>query len=216
MKELCKYIDHTLLKPEAGRDAIVKLCNEAKQYGFYAVCVNSMYVNLCSEQLKGTDVKVASVIGFPLGAMSTQAKAAETIDAACSGADEIDMVIAIGALKDGDYDYVRDDIAAVVQAARDNDAIVKVILETGLLTDEEIVKACRLAEEAGAAFVKTSTGFGHGGATVHHVELMKQTVGNRLQVKASGGIRDKETALAMIAAGADRIGASAGIAICAE
>lgn len=216
MKELCKYIDHTMLKPEAGRDAIVKLCAEAKQYGFYAVCVNSMYVDLCARELEGSDVKIASVIGFPLGAMSTQAKAAETIDAACSGADEIDMVIAIGALKDGDYDYVRDDIAVVVQAARDNDAIVKVILETGLLTDEEIVKACKLAEEAGAAFVKTSTGFGHGGATVHHVELMKQTVGDRLQVKASGGIRDKETALAMIAAGADRIGASAGIAICAE
>ena len=216
MKDLCKYIDHTLLKPEAGKDAIIKLCNEAKEYGFYAVCVNSMYVKLCAEELKGTDVKVASVIGFPLGAMSTASKVFETQDAAANGAGEIDMVISVGAVKDCNWDYVRTDIKAVVDAAKENDAIVKVILETGLLTDEEIVKSCQLAEEAGAAFVKTSTGFGHGGATVHHVELMKKTVGGRLQVKASGGIRDKETALAMIAAGADRIGASAGIAICAE
>ena len=215
-EELLSHVDHTLLKPEAGRDAIIKLCSEAKEYGFYAVCVNSMYVNLCAEQLAGTGVRIASVIGFPLGAMSTAAKVFETADATANGAGEIDMVIAVGALKDGNYDYVRNDIRAVVNAAKEKSAIVKVILETGLFTDEEIVKACRLAEEAGAAFVKTSTGFGHGGATVHHVELMKQTVGDRLQVKASGGIRDRQTALDMIAAGADRIGASAGIAICAE
>lgn len=216
MKELCKYIDHTLLKPEAGREAIIKLCNEAKQYGFYAVCVNSMYVSLCKEQLEGSDVKIASVIGFPLGAMSTKAKAFETADAAANGAEEIDMVIAIGAVKDRNWDYVRDDIKAVVEAAKANGAIVKVILETGLLTNEEIIRSCGIAADAGAAFVKTSTGFGHGGATVQHVALMRQAVGPNLQVKASGGIRDKETALAMIEAGADRIGASAGIAICAE
>jgi len=216
MKELCKYIDHTLLKPEAAAADIEKLCKEALEYEFYAVCVNSCYVKLCKSVLKDCEVKVASVIGFPLGAMATAAKVAETEIACKDGAGEIDMVIQVGALKEGRFDYVQEDITAVVKAADAFGSIVKVILETGLLTDEEIVKACQLSEAAGAAFVKTSTGFGHGGATVHHVQLMKKTVGDHLQVKASGGIRDKETALAMIEAGADRIGASAGIAICSR
>ena len=214
--ELCKYIDHTLLKPEATSADIEKLCGEAKEYGFYAVCVNSRYVSLCRQLLSGSGVKIASVIGFPLGAMSTDAKVFETESACRAGADEIDMVISVGALKEGAYDEVKKDIGLVVLAAHEYGAIVKVILETGLLTDEEIVKACELSEAAGAAFVKTSTGFGHGGATVHHVELMRRSVGKNVKVKASGGIRDRETALAMIEAGADRIGASAGIAICSK
>lgn len=216
MKSLNRYFDHTVLKPEATEADVVKLCNEAKEYGFYAVCVNSCYVPLASELLNGSDVKIASVIGFPLGACSMDVKAFETEWACSEGALEIDMVIHVGALKEGRYDYVRQDIATVVAVAQEHDAIVKVILETCLLTDEEIVKACELSREAGAAFVKTSTGFSKEGATAHHVSLMKQTVGKDLQVKASGGIRDLAKTVEMIEAGADRIGASASVEIIKE
>jgi len=216
MKNLNRYFDHTVLKPEATEADVIKLCNEAKEYGFYAVCVNSCYVPLAAELLEGTDVKIASVIGFPLGACSMDVKAFETEWACSEGAEEIDMVIHVGALKEGRYDYVRQDIATVVAVAEEHDAIVKVILETCLLTDEEIVKACELSREAGAAFVKTSTGFSKEGATAHHVALMKKTVGRDLQVKASGGIRDLAKTMEMIEAGADRIGASASVEIMKE
>lgn len=214
MKPLNRYIDHTLLKAEATEADIRKLCKEAIEYDFYAVCVNSCYVSLASKELADSGVKVASVVGFPLGAAHTAAKVCETEIAVSEGADEIDMVLNIGALKEGRYNFVEDDIRAVVQAAAKGSAIVKVILETCLLTDDEVIKACQLAQNAGAAFVKTSTGFSTGGATAHHVKLMKDTVGDALQVKASGGIRDKSKALEMIEAGADRIGASASVAIC--
>ncbi len=214
MKALNKYIDHTILKAEATEADIKKLCSEAGEYGFYAVCVNSCHVDLAVRELAGSHVKVASVVGFPLGAAHTAAKVKETEVAVSEGAGEIDMVLNIGALKEGRYNFVEDDIRAVVQAADRGGAIVKVILETCLLTDDEVVKACQLAEKAGAAFVKTSTGFSTAGATAHHVKLMRETVGDRLQVKASGGIRDKAKALEMIEAGADRIGASASIQIC--
>ena len=214
MKQLEQYIDHTLLKPSAGVSDIETLCREAKEHGFYAVCVNSRFVPLAKKELQGCDVKIAAVVGFPLGAMSTEAKVFETVDACRNGAEEIDMVMAYGLLKEGRRQEVFEDVKAVCDAAASHGAIVKVILESGALTDEEIVEACKLSEEAGAAFVKTSTGFGEGGATVHAVELMKRSVGKGVRVKASGGIRDRETALAMIAAGADRIGASAGIEIC--
>lgn len=212
MKELNKYFDHTLLKPEATEAQIDKLCEEAKEYSFYSVCVNSCYVSRVSENLKGSDVKIAAVVGFPLGAMSTKAKAFEAAEATADGADEIDMVINVGMLKDRRYDDVRADIKAVADSSKS----LKVILETCLLTDDEIVKACELSEEAGADFVKTSTGFSTGGATEHHVSLMKKTVGDRLKVKASGGIRTLETTLKMINAGADRIGASASVNIMNE
>ncbi|HML36655.1 MAG TPA: deoxyribose-phosphate aldolase [Bacillota bacterium] len=216
MKNLNQYFDHTILKPEATEADIAKLCGEAREYEFYAVCVNSCYVPLAVELLEGTDVKVASVVGFPLGACSTEVKAFETEYACSEGADEIDMVIHVGAMKEKRYDYVREDIATVVAVALEHDAIVKVILETCLLTDEEIIKACELSMEAGAAFVKTSTGFSKEGATAHHVALMKQTVGKDLRVKASGGIRDLPKTLEMIEAGADRIGASASVEIFKE
>jgi deoxyribose-phosphate aldolase len=216
MKKLNLYFDHTVLKPEATEADIIKLCSEAREYGFYAVCVNSCYVALASELLEGTDVKIASVIGFPLGACSMEVKAFETEWACSEGAKEIDMVIQVGALKEGRYDYVRQDIATVVAVAEDHDALVKVILETCLLTDDEIVKACELSREAGAAFVKTSTGFSKDGATAHHIALMRKTVGNDLQVKASGGIRDLAKTMEMIEAGADRIGASASVEIMKE
>lgn len=216
MKELNQYIDHTLLKANATEADIKKLCSEAIEYSFYAVCVNSRFVPLCKTELNGTNVKIASVIGFPLGAMATEVKVFETEYAAKNGASEIDMVLEVGMMKAGDFDAVFSDIKSVVLAAAKYDAIVKVILETGELTDDEIVKACELSEQAGAKFVKTSTGFGVGGATVHHVELMRQSVSDDMCVKASGGIRDRETALSMIEAGADRIGASAGIAICTK
>ncbi|MDD2189469.1 MAG: deoxyribose-phosphate aldolase [Eubacteriales bacterium] len=216
MKELNRYFDHTLLKPEATEDDINKLCGEAREYGFYAVCVNSCYVPLAAELLEGSDVKVASVVGFPLGACSMDVKAFETEWVCSEGAKEIDMVIHVGALKEGRYDYVRQDIATIVAVAMEYNAIVKVILETCLLTDEEIVKACELSIEAGASFVKTSTGFSIEGATARHVALMKKTVGNNLQVKASGGIRDLAKTREMIEAGADRIGASASVEIFKE
>lgn len=213
-KQLSKYIDHTNLKPEATNEDVKRLCEEAKEYGFASVCVNSVYAKLASECLEGTDIKTCVVVGFPLGAMSSAAKAFETRQAVADGAEEIDMVIAVGALKEGNLDYVIADIASVVEAA--GEAIVKVIIEACLLTDEEKVIACYLAKKAGAAFVKTSTGFGKGGATVEDVALMRRTVGEELGVKAAGGIHTKAEALAMIKAGANRIGASAGIRIVSE
>ncbi len=211
MENISKMIDHTLLKASATQADIKRICSEAKQYGFASVCVNSCYAKLVTSQLKGTGVKTCCVVGFPLGAMSTAAKAQEARCAVADGASEIDMVINVGALKEGNDFYVEEDISAVVEAAKP--AIVKVIIETCLLTDEEKVKACELSESAGAAFVKTSTGFSTGGANVHDVALMKKTVGNRLQVKASGGIHTLQQAQELIAAGADRIGASNGIAL---
>lgn len=205
------FIDHTLLKPQANPDAIRTLCKEAAEHEFYAVCVNPCYVSLCKEELKESNVNIASVIGFPLGAAATEIKAAETRQAVADGADEIDMVIQIGQLKAADYAYVKKDIAAVVKAAAGK--LVKVIIETCLLSDEEKVKACQLSEAAGAQFVKTSTGFSTGGATVNDIKLMKKTVGGRLKVKASGGVKSYETAMKMIEAGAERIGTSSGIVI---
>lgn len=213
MKPLNKYFDHTLLKPEATSAQIDKLCEEARRYDFYSVCVNSCYAARCMEKLRGTDVKIAAVVGFPLGACTTATKAFETEEACKDGASEVDMVLNVGVFKDGDYDYIREDIYAVVEAAAKYNAIVKVILETCLLSDSEIEEACKLAKEAGAHFVKTSTGFNAAGATVEDVALMKKTVGDALEVKASGGIRDYAQAMAMIEAGADRIGASASVAI---
>ncbi len=205
-------IDHTLLKPDATGEAIDGLCKEAKEYEFAAVCVNPYYVRRAKNLLEGTKVRVATVIGFPLGANAKEVKAFETENAIKNGADEVDMVINIGALKNGEHDLVRDDIKAVVEAAK-NRAVVKVIIETCLLTDEEKVVACKLAKEAGADFVKTSTGFSTGGATVEDIKLMKETIGDSLKIKASGGIRDYKTAKAMVDAGASRIGASASIKI---
>lgn len=208
MESIAKYIDHTMLKPEGGEKLLKQYCDEAIQYGFHSVCVNSCNAAFVSKELAGTGITTCCVVGFPLGAMITSAKAFEASEAVKNGAGEIDMVLNIGALKDGKYDFVRDDIHAVVEASRP--AIVKVIIECCLLTDEEKVKACELSEAAGAAFVKTSTGFSTGGATVHDVALMKKTVGSRLKVKASGGIHTPEEARAMLAAGADRLGVSAG------
>ncbi|MDA5108649.1 deoxyribose-phosphate aldolase [Brevibacillus thermoruber] len=208
---LNKYIDHTLLKPETTAAMIDKLCAEAKEHNFASVCVNPFWVKRCAELLKGTDVKVCTVIGFPLGASTPAVKAAETRDAIANGATEVDMVLNIGALKSGDLELVKADVKAVKEAA--GSVLVKVILETGLLTDEEKVTACKLCVEAGADYVKTSTGFGHGGATVEDVALMRKTVGPNVGVKASGGVRDRAAALAMIEAGASRIGTSSGVAI---
>ncbi len=208
---LAGLIDHTLLKPEANEAQIIQLCREAMQYGFYSVCVNPCWVKTCSQQLAGSGVKVCSVIGFPLGAHCTCLKVAETERAVQDGAAEVDMVLNVGRLKSGDIPFVRDDIQRVVQAAKPS--LVKVIIETCLLTDEEKITACVLAKEAGAHFVKTSTGFNVAGAKTEDVALMRRVVGEALGVKASGGIRDRRTALAMIAAGANRLGVSAGIAI---
>lgn len=208
-------IDHTLLKPEATKEQVRTICEEAVKYGFHSVCVNSSFVYYCASLLKNTDVKVCTVIGFPLGAMSTAGKAAEAKAAVADGAGELDMVIHVGMIKSGDWDYVRQDIASVVEAA-DGQALVKVILETCLLTDEEKEKACRICLEAGADYVKTSTGFSSGGATVEDVALMRRTVGDKAGVKASGGIRTLADVKAMTRAGASRIGASAGIAIVKE
>lgn len=215
MKNIPEMIDHTILKPEATKSEIEQLCKEAMEYKFVAVCVNPYYVSYCKEVLKGSDVKVATVIGFPLGANTKELKAFEALDAVNNGADEIDMVINIGALKDKDYEVVKNDIKLVVDIAKDK-AIVKVIIETSLLTDEEKVKACEISMEAGADFVKTSTGFSTGGATVEDVKLMKSVVGNNLEVKASGGIREFDTANMMIKAGATRLGTSSGIKIVKE
>jgi deoxyribose-phosphate aldolase len=209
--DLAKLIDHTLLKPEATRDEVVKLCEEAKQHRFASVCVNTTWVGLCKALLAGTDVLVCAVVGFPLGAMAPPAKAYEARDAVRQGAREIDMVLNIGALKSRDYETVFEDICRVVKSAAP--AAVKVILETSALGRDEKIVACALAKLAGAAFVKTSTGFGKGGATVEDVELMRQVVGAELGVKASGGVRTAEDVLKMAAAGANRIGASASVAI---
>ena len=208
---LAKMIDHTILKADATEVAVRKLCTEAREYGFASVCVNSCHTRLVAEQLAGSDVLTCVVVGFPLGAMSTAGKVAETQVAVQDGAQEIDMVINVGAIKDGRWDFVTADIAAVVEAAKP--AIVKVILETCLLTDEEKIKACQAAVAAKAAFVKTSTGFSTGGATLADVALMKKTVAGQALVKASGGIRTAADARAMAEAGADRIGTSNGIAI---
>lgn len=205
-------IDHTLLKADATKEMVEKLCKEAREYGFAAVCINPSYIKLSKELLKDSEVKVATVIGFPLGANIKEVKAFEAKNAIENGADEVDMVINIGALKNKDYNLVREDIEAVVDESKDR-AIVKVIIETCLLTDEEKVMACKLAKEAGADFVKTSTGFSTGGATVEDVKLMKDTIGDDLRIKASGSVRDYEGAKAMIEAGASRIGASSSVAI---
>lgn len=216
MTHLNKYFDHTLLKSEATSKDIEKLCAEAREYNFYSVCINSCYVSQATSLLADTDIGVTAVVGFPLGAMDSSAKAFEA-DIACeNGANEIDMVLNVGSLKEGNYQYVEDDIATVSAIAYEHDAPLKVILETHLLTTEEIKIACRIAVKASASFVKTSTGFTGGGATVDDVQLMKQCVGNLAQVKASGGIRDLTTAKAMIEAGADRIGASASVDIMKE
>ena len=209
--KLNKYIDHTLLKPDASQEQIATLIEEAKKYDFASVCVNPTWVSFAAQSLKGTDVKVCTVIGFPLGANTPELKAFETSDAIQNGANEVDMVINIGALKSRNFDLVERDIRAVVEAAKGT--LVKVIIETCLLTDDEKVKACQIAQKAGADFVKTSTGFSTGGATVADVALMRKTVGPDMGVKASGGARSYEDALAFIKAGATRIGASSGVAI---
>lgn len=206
-------IDHTLLKPEATPAQVERLCAEAAEYHFASMCVNPVYIPLAARLLKGTGVKVCCVVGFPLGAIAPEQKAAEAASCAAMGAEELDMVIHVGAAKAGDWALVQRDIEGVVKAAVGH--TVKVIIETCLLTDEEKVKACEAAKAAGAHFVKTSTGFSTGGATTHDIALMRKTVGPEMGVKASGGIRDYETAMAMIEAGANRIGASAGIAIVA-
>lgn len=209
----CKLFDHTILKADATKTDVEKICKEALEYNFASVCVNQCRVKMVSEFLKGSDVKTCAVVGFPLGAMSGQAKAFEAKCAIEDGATEIDMVINIGALKDKEYDLVLDDIKAVRNVCKKGEIILKVIIETCLLTDEEKIKACELSLEAEADFVKTSTGFSTGGATAEDVSLMRKTVGNNAFVKASGGIRDKETASKMINAGADRLGTSATVNI---
>lgn len=212
-RDLARYLDHTLLKPEASASDIDKLCAEAIEYGFAAVCVNPTWVKRAAENVRGSDVKVASVVGFPLGATPSENKAMETRRAIRDGAREIDMVINIGALKSGDHDAVRKDIEKVSDACREAGARNKVIIEAALLTDEEKVIASYLAKQAKADYVKTSTGFGPGGATVHDVLLMRETVGPDMGIKAAGGIHSAEDVQEMIAAGATRIGASAGVAI---
>lgn len=210
--QLASTIDHTLLKPEATKEQIIKLCEEAKEHHFASVCVNPYWVPVCAELLKGSAVKVCTVIGFPLGASASEVKAFETKRAVEQGAAEVDMVINIGALKASDDTLVEQDISEVVQAAQ-GQALVKVILETSLLTDEEKKRACVISKRAGADFVKTSTGFSSGGATLEDITLMRQTVGAKMGVKASGGIRNKEMAVEMLKAGATRIGTSNGVAI---
>jgi len=212
--ELAGMIDHTLLKPEATEEQIIHLCREAKEHHFASVCVNPVWVAVCAKELHDSDVMVCSVVGFPLGANTTRMKSLETAGAVAGGADEIDMVINVGKLKSGDWKAVHDEIQEIVRAAEGKH--VKVIIETCLLTDAEKVIACTLAKMAGAHFVKTSTGFNKAGATIEDVHLMRYVVGNRLGVKAAGGIRDYEKAMAMIRAGANRIGASASVAIVSE
>jgi deoxyribose-phosphate aldolase len=210
---IARMIDHTILKPEATEAEIMQLCKEAVEYNFASVCVNPSMVAKATSILESTPVKVCTVIGFPLGATTTEVKAFETEDTIKKGATEVDMVINVGKLKEGDLAYVKNDIQAVVNAAKGK-ALTKVIIETCLLTDEEKVIACQLSKEAGADFVKTSTGFSKGGATAHDIKLMRETVGPDMGVKASGGVRSREDALVMIENGATRIGASASIAIC--
>ena len=207
--DFAKIIDHTMLKADSTRETIQRYCAEAKQYGFASVCVNSCHAALVAGELKGTGISTCCVVGFPLGAMITEAKAFEARAAVAAGADEVDMVINIGAIKDKDMAFVEQDIKAVVEAAKP--AIVKVIIETCLLTDEEKIAACEASVRAGAAFVKTSTGFSTGGATVHDVALMKKAVKGQAKVKASGGIRTPEFTAELVEAGADRIGAGDGV-----
>ena len=211
-KNIAKMIDHTVLKAFSTREDVIKVCKEAKEYGFFSVCINPTHIELAKKELEGSTVKVCTVIGFPLGANTSEVKAFETKDAIAKGAHEVDMVINIGALKDKEYDLVYNDIKAVVDAAN-KEALVKVIIETCLLTDEEKIIACELSKEAGADFVKTSTGFSTGGATAHDIALMRKTVGPEMGVKASGGVRTTEDAIKVIDAGASRIGASASISI---
>jgi deoxyribose-phosphate aldolase len=210
--DVAKYIDHTLLKPDATREQYEQLCDEAAKYGFYSVCVNSSWIPLCARRLRGKDVKVCSVVGFPLGAMDSRSKGFETRNAIENGASEIDMVINVGALKSGDLDAVEKDIRAVARACRST-TVLKVIIETCLLTDDEKVLACEIAKKAGAHYVKTSTGFSTGGATAHDIALMRRVVGPTMGIKASGGVRSYEDAKLMIESGATRIGASASVKI---
>ncbi|WP_127579823.1 deoxyribose-phosphate aldolase [Paenibacillus koleovorans] len=212
LAQVPRYIDHTLLKADATSAMIDKVCREAVQYGFYSVCVNGFWVPFCREQLAGSNVNIAAVVGFPLGAGAAAAKAFEAANAAERGATDIDMVLAVGLMLEGNHAAVQADIREVVQAV-EGKAIVKVILETGFLNDEQKKIACELSEQAGAHFVKTSTGFGPGGATVEDVRLMRAAVSDHVQVKASGGVRDWETAKRMIEAGATRLGTSSGVAI---
>jgi deoxyribose-phosphate aldolase len=210
--KLSTYIDHTLLKPDTNEKQIIDLCNEAMKYHFASVCINPVWVKKAGEVLINSDIKVCTVIGFPLGANTINIKSFEANKAILDGAEELDMVINIGKLKSGNWDFVQNDIEMIVQEAKGK-SIVKVILETCLLTDEEKVKACQIAQNAGADFVKTSTGFSTGGATIEDVKLMRKTVGDTMGVKASGGIRDYEIAVKFIEAGATRIGASSGVKI---
>jgi len=207
-------IDHTLLKPEASREQVEKLCREAARFEFASVCVNAYWIPLCASILRPTPVKVCTVVGFPLGATLSSAKRSETVEALRLGADEIDMVMNIGALKSGDKTRVENDICAIAEVTHEAGGLLKVIHENVLLTEEEKVIACELSLAAGADFVKTSTGFSTGGATVEDVALMRRTVGNLAGVKAAGGIRTADQFMAMVAAGADRVGASASVAIC--
>ncbi|MEM3832237.1 MAG: deoxyribose-phosphate aldolase [Thermoprotei archaeon] len=212
-EQLAKMIEHTLLRPDATRSDIEKLCRDAVEHGFYSVVVNPSYVSLAVSLLKNTEVRVVSVVGFPFGSTLPKVKAFEAEQVLKLGASEIDMVINIGALKDHNYELVKKDIEGVIKVARKYNALVKVIIETCYLTDEEKVIACKIAEEAGADFVKTSTGFGTGGATIHDVELMRKSISKHIGIKAAGGIRTAEQALAMIKAGATRIGASRSVEI---
>lgn len=209
---IANMIDHTILKAVATKEDVKKLCNEAKEYNFFSVCINPANIEFAKKELEGSSVKVCTVIGFPLGANTSEVKAFETKDVIKKGADEVDMVINIGALKDKDYDYVLNDIKAVVDAAN-KEALVKVIIETCYLTDDEKKIACELSVKAGADFVKTSTGFGTGGSTPEDIKLMREVVGPNIGVKASGGVRNQEDAKAVIKAGCSRIGASASVAI---
>ncbi|AIF50199.1 deoxyribose-phosphate aldolase [Pelosinus sp. UFO1] len=209
--DIAQIIDHTMLKPEATQETVRRYCAEARTYGFATVCVNSCHVALVTSELKGSGIKTCCVVGFPLGAMITEVKAFEAEAAVKAGAEEVDMVINIGGIKDGNMDLVTDDIRAVVEAVKP--ALVKVIIETCLLSDEEKIAACEAAVHAGAAYVKTSTGFSTGGATVDDVKLMRQTVGNQAKIKASGSIRTHEFACQLVEAGADRIGAGNGVVL---
>ncbi len=215
-EKLASMIDHTLLKPEATPEEVEQICKEAIEFEFASVCINPAFVKVAKEKLHGSNVKVCSVIGFPLGATTTKSKVCEAEEAIINGAQEVDMVISIGMLKSRDHEYVENDIRAVVNVAHSNGAIVKVIIETCLLTDEEKEKACLLAKNGGADFVKTSTGFNRGGATTADVALMRKTVGNKMGVKASGGVRSYDDAISMIESGATRIGTSSGVKIVLE
>jgi deoxyribose-phosphate aldolase len=215
-REIARAIDHTLLKPEATREQIEQLCAEAREHGFATVCVNPTWVTECAQQLRGSETRVCTVVGFPLGATLPEVKAFEAARVVAEGACEVDMVLNVGALKSADYRRCERDVAAVVEASHRGGAIVKVIIEAALLTDDEKVKACVLSKAGGAEFVKTSTGFGPGGATAADVALMRRVVGPEMGVKAAGGVRDLKSAQAMLDAGADRIGASVGVKIVQE